>query len=374
MQICKRCVYNENIPKITFDAYGVCSYCHLHDSLNREYPTGAEGKETLEKIFDQIRKDGKGKPYDCVVGVSGGCDSSYLLYLAKSMGLRPLAAHFDNTWNSKIAVENIQALLSQLDVDLYTHVVSSKEYNDIFKSFFKASVPEIDTPADIGLATTHYLAAEKYNIKYILEGHSFRTEGISPPGWFYMDAKYIQGIQEKFGSMPIKTFPNLWFSRWICWMILRRIKKIRPLYFVDYSKQETKKFLSDNMGWQWYGGHHMENRTSYFANNYYLPLKFKLDLRYCEFSALIRTNQMSRDEALDQLSKPKEFDPGILEEIKKRLGFSDSEFEAIMALPPKSYRDYQTYKQMFETLRPFFWMLYKANMVPKSFYLKFACK
>lgn len=330
---CLRCVYDNHIPGIYFDDQGICNYCKQYEEMDRDYPTGNEGEQNLVALVKQIKKNGKGKAYDCVVGVSGGCDSSYLLVWAKQIGLRPLAVHFDNTWNSKIAVENIKVMLDHLNIDLYTHVVDNEEYCDLFKSFLKASVPEIDTPADIGLATTHYLAARKYKIKYILEGHSFRTEGISPPGWFYMDGQYINTIQKQFGRVKMKTFPNLNLWRWIKWMAIDGIRKVRPLYYMDYNKEKTKDYLSKNFGWKWYGGHHMENRSAYFTNNYYLPNKFKIDLRYCEYSALIRSGQLTREDARDLISKPKEFDVNILAEVKKRLNFSNEEFEKIMNSP-----------------------------------------
>lgn len=372
--ICSRCIYDNHIPYITFDSEGVCNYCHQSDQLEEEYPTGDEGWNKLKQIAKKIKHEGRKKPYDVVVGVSGGCDSSYLVYLAKELGLRPLAAHFDNTWNSKIAVENINNVLSSLNVDLFTHVVDNREYCDLLKSFLKASVPEIDNPSDIGLATTHYLACAKYGIKYIFEGHCFRTEGISPHGWFYMDAKYIESVQKQFGSYPIKTLPNLWLLRWLKWAVINRIKKIRPLYYIDHNKEKAKELLSKEFGWQWYGGHHMENRTAYFTNNYYLPEKFNIDLRYTEFAALVRSGQMTREEALTRIQEPKPFDTSILDEVKKRLDFTDEEFERIMNLPLKSYRDYKTYKQTFERFRWFFWVMYKMDMVPKSFYMKYTAK
>ena len=371
---CTRCIYDERIPYISFDVNGVCNYCRQCDQLDKEYPTGKEGWKKLCELAEKIKYAGRNKKYDVVVGVSGGCDSSYMVYLAKKLGLRPLAAHFDNTWNSKIAVENIHNVLEKLDVDLFTHVVDNQEYCDIFKSFLKASVPDVDTPCDIGLATTHYLAAQKYGIKYIFEGHSFRTEGISPHGWFYMDAKYIKTIQRQFGSHKLDTFPNLRMMRWLKWCIINKIKKIRPMYYVDHNKEKTKVFLSKEFGWQWYGGHHMENRTAYFVNNYYLPKKFNIDLRYSEFSALVRNGQMTQHEALEKIQEPKPFDTGILEEIKKRLGFTDEEFERIMDLPRKTYRDYKTYKTTFERMRWLFWVMYKMDLVPKSFYLKYTRK
>ncbi|MCR4336551.1 MAG: N-acetyl sugar amidotransferase [Candidatus Omnitrophica bacterium] len=372
--ICSRCIYDDHIPYISFDSEGVCNYCRQHEQLDQEYPTGEKGRAILEALAKKIKHEGRHLKYDVVVGVSGGTDSSYLLHLAKELGLRPLAAHFDNTWNSKIAVENIYNVLNKLNIDLYTHVVDAQEFCDLFKSFFKASVPDIDTPSDIGLATTHYLAARKYKIKYIFEGHSFRTEGISPHGWFYMDAKYIQTVQKQFGSHKIKTFPNLWLSSWLKWSVIDGIKKVRPLYYIDYHKDQVKDFLSRELNWKWYGGHHMENRTAYFTNNYYLPRKFKIDLRYSEFSALVRSGQMSREEALKLIQEPKPFNKDILEEIKKRLGFTDEEFDRIMNLPPKTYRDYKTYKETFEDFRWLFWIMYRLNLVPKSFYLKYTRK
>lgn len=375
MQVCTRCIYDERIPGIAFDEQGICNYCRQTEQFESEYPTGRAGRKILEELADKIKRDGRRHDYDVVVGVSGGCDSSYLLYLAKEeLGLRPLAVHFDNTWNSRIAVENIYRVTRKLKIDLYTHVVDNREYNDVFKSFFKASVPEIDTPADLGLAATHYLGARKYGLKYIFEGHSFRTEGISPPGWFYMDARYVATIQKKFGTRPIKTLPNLWLGRWLRWTILNGIKKIRPLYYLDYDKEDVKKFLSEEFDWQWYGGHHMENRTAYFTNNFYLPRKFGIDLRFCEFSALIRNGQMSREEALEKIAEPKPFDEDILVEIKKRLCFTDDQFERIMNAPRKTYRDYKTYKTLFERLRWFFWIMYKLELVPKSFYTKYTKK
>ena len=371
-QICQRCIYDTHIPYISFDEQGICNYCKQYEQMQLEYPTGKKGREVLERFVEQVKKDGKGRPYDVVIGVSGGCDSSYMLHLAKNeFGLRVLASHFDNTYNSRIAVENIDIVLDKLNIDLYTHVVDNEEYQRIFRSFFMASVPEIDTPTDISLASVHYMAAEKYGVKHIWEGHSFRTEGISPPGWFYMDAKYVQTIHRQFGDGKIDTLPVLWMSKWLKWMIVNKIKKFRPLYYLDYNKQQTKEFLAKEYGWQWYGGHHMENRSAYFANNYYLPKKFKIDLRFSEFSALVRSGQMTREEALIKIKEPKPFDPDILEEIKKRTGISDNEFEAIMNAKPLHFTNYKTYKKTFERLRPFFYILYQTGYVTKSFYTKY---
>ncbi len=216
LQECVRCIYDATIPRILFDADGVCCYCRQYEEMERDYPAGAAGRDILAATVAQMKQDGRGRQYDVVIGVSGGCDSSYMLHLAKKQyGLRVLAAHFDNTYNSRIAVENIQRILEALDIDLYTHVVDNEEYQRIYRSFFLASVPEIDTPTDIALAAVHYMAAAKHGVKWIWEGHSFRTEGISPPGWFYMDSKYVRTIHSKYGDGRIRTLPELTLPRWM---------------------------------------------------------------------------------------------------------------------------------------------------------------
>jgi N-acetyl sugar amidotransferase len=369
---CARCVFNSTIPGISFDSEGVCSYCRQYEILTHDYPTGPEGRAILQATVDRMKKDGRGRAYDVVIGVSGGCDSSYMLHFArKELGLRVLAAHFDNTYNSRIAVENIQRMLEALDIDLYTDVADNAEFQRVFRSFLISSVPEIDTPSDIALAAVHYRAAAKHRVKWIWEGHSFRTEGISPPGWFYMDSQYVRSIHSRYGDGRIKSLPELNLARWMKWMLLDKIRKFRPLYYLDYNKESTKRFLTEEYGWQWYGGHHMENRTAYFVNNYYLPRKFGIDLRYAEFSALIRSGQLSREEALAQLAEPKPFDEAILAEVKQRVGFSDAEWDAVMKAPLSHYTQHRTYKQTFERLRPFFFSLYKMGYVTRSFYEKY---
>jgi len=368
---CTRCLYDERIPDITFDSNGACSYCKIHDEMDKEYPTGAAGWEELKKLAVKIKRSGRNKKYDCVIGVSGGCDSSYLCYLAKEkLGLRPLAAHFDNTWNSKIAVNNIYTVLKKLDIDLYTYVMDNEEFNDMAKSFLNASVPEIDALTDIALATTLYMAADEHKIKYILQGHSFRTEGIVPLGWFYFDGKYISDIHKKFGTMKMDRYPNLWLGKWL-WWLMKGIKRVRPLYYIDYHKENTKKFLAEKFGWEWYGGHHMENRYTTFENIYLHPKKFNIDFRYVEFSALVRSGQMKKEDALKKLEKLPDCPENVVEEVKKRLGLDEKEFERIMNLPPKTAKDYKTYHPTFKRLKYLFWLLYKMDRVPKSFYVKY---
>lgn len=372
--ICTRCIYDNTVPNISFDATGVCNYCHQIESLDREYPTDVEGDRQLEQIIEAMKRDGVGKKYDAVIGVSGGCDSSYLVHVMHKAGLRLLAAHFDNTWNSTIATENIHNLLERLNIDLFTVVVDNKEYDDIYRSFLRAGVKDIECPTDIGLATTLYKAAEKFGIKYMIEGHSFRTEGIAPLGWVYMDGKYIESVQKQFGTYKIKTFPNLWLKDFLRWMVLARIKKVRPLYYMDYDKEAAKKLLAEKYDWQWYGGHHLENRFTAFYHSYFLPTRWGIDYRIAGYSAYCRNGWMTRDEALALMMESPYIEEDLIGYVKKRLGLSDVEFDQLMHLPKKTYQDYRTYKKTFERMRPFFWLMYKLNLVPKSFYIKFTAK
>lgn len=375
--ICSRCVYDEKVPGISFDSARVCNYCHIHDELSAEYPNGPVGEVRLAEIVDRIKKAGSGKPYDCVVGVSGGCDSSYMLYQMKELGLRPLAAHFDNTWNSTIATSNIRKVTEALDVDLYTYVVNNKEYDDLYRSFLKAGVIDVEAPTDIGLATTLFDAAAKHDVKYVIEGHSFRTEGVAPLGWIYMDARYIADVQKKHGTMPLDTFPNLWLHKQLKWMAVDRIRKIRPLYFMDYDKEAAKKFLTEEFGWEWYGGHHLENRFTAFWHRWLLPIRWDSDPRLLGYAALVRSEQMSREEAMTLLERAPYDDPEIVEIVqfvKKRLGFSDEEFEEIMTLPKSTWRDYANYRKTFRRIRPILWAGVKLDMFSKTFYLKYTAK
>lgn len=371
---CTRCLYSEVTPRITFDSQGVCNYCHIHDQLMHEYQ-GKSGKDKFNQIVSQIKHDGKNKPYDIIVGVSGGADSSYMIYLAKELGLRPLAVHFDNTWNSTIAVENIDNVLKALNIPLWTHVVDNFEYDDLYRAIMLAGVPDLETPTDLALAATLNIAAIKHDIKYVFEGHSFKTEGIAPLGWPYMDAKYLDSMHKQYGKLGrLKTYPYMWLSKQLKWMLWNRLKKIRPFWYLDYQKEETKKMLAEKFNWQWYGGHHLENRITNFYQTYFLARRFNRDSRLNGYSALVRSGQMDRSEGLASLASAPKCDPTIVDLVKKRLGFSDDEFIKVMTQPSRTFRDFKTYKPVFEKMRPFFYVMAKMNLVPMSFYLKYTKK
>ena len=372
VQICNRCIYDARVSGIVFDRQGVCNYCHQIDQLKQQYGTGTEiGEAMFQRIVSEIKSAGKGKRYDCVIGVSGGTDSSYMVYLSKQLGLRPLAVHYDNTWNSAIATVNIRKVLSALDVDLYTHVVDNKESDDIFRAFFLAGVAEIEAPTDLALAEVMYRAAWKYGVRYVLEGHSFITEGITPIGRNYFDGRYIKAIHRMYGRRPMRTYPLMTFNRFMFWSSIARIKKIRPFWYIDYSKEDARELLEKKFGWKYYGGHHLENRMTAFFHGIYAPQKFGADFRNNTLSALARMGKITREVAWAEYNIAPKVEDELLSYFKKRLEISDEEYERIMWQKPKSWYEYPTYKKRFERLRPLFAMLAKANLVPMSFYLKY---
>ncbi len=372
LHICSRCIYDERVPSIHFDGEGVCNYCRQVEMLIEQYGTGqAKGEGQFTAILNDIKRHGRGKKYDCIVGVSGGTDSSYLIYLAKEWGLRPLAVHYDNTWNSAIATMNIHRVLGGLNVDLYTHVVANKEADDIFRAFFLSGVAEIEAATDLGYAYLLRKVASRYSIKYILEGHSFVEEGITPLGRNYFDGRYIQSIHQQFGRRGIDTYPLMTFTRFLKSALFDRIKFIRPLWYLKYSKEDAKEFLSDKFGWAYYGGHHLENRMTAFYHSVYLPQKFGSDMRNNTLAARVRNGTLSREKAWKDYNTPPLIEDELVSYFKKRLDLSDEVYEKIMRAPPKNWTDYPTYKKRFERLRPMFYVLAKANLVPMSFYLKY---
>lgn len=372
VRICTRCIYDERVSGIEFDAAGVCSYCRQIDKLLDEYGTGhSSGERALDKMIEEIKRAGRNKKYDCVIGVSGGTDSSYMVYLAVKWGLRPLAVHYDNTWNTAIATQNIGKVLAALNVDLYTHVVDNKEADDIFRAFFFAGVAEIEAATDLALAETMYRAAFTHGVRYVFEGHSFLTEGITPVGRNYFDGRYVREIHKRFGARPLKTYPLMTFARFMWWSLGARIRKIRPFWYIKYSKEDARAFLERQFDWKYYGGHHLENRMTAFYHSVYLPQKFGTDLRNNPLAALVRTGKMSRAEAWELYNTPPVVEDELVSYFKRRLRLSDADYDRIMAEPPKAWHEYPTYKRRFETLRPLFHMLAKANLVPMSFYLKY---
>jgi hypothetical protein len=254
---------------------------------------------------------------------------------------------------------------------LYTHVCDNKESDDIFKSFFLAGVPEVGGPTDIALAEVLYRAASKFKIKYVLEGHSFVEEGVSPMGKAYVDGGYISSVHRQHGKLPMATFPNMTFLRFLYWTVFKRIRKVRPFWYINYSKSKAKEELQSSFGWQDYGGHHLENRMSAFAHSIYGPKKFGVDHRNLVLAANVRAGKITRSHALQEYAKAPYVEDGLLNYVLKRFDIDRTTFDAQIKSPPKFYTSYKTYKKRFEHLRPLFFLLAKANLVPMSFYLKY---
>jgi N-acetyl sugar amidotransferase len=371
-RICSRCVYDSSVSNISFDDKGVCNYCRQIEKLAEEYGTGkAKGEKDLHEIISQIQNHGKNKKYDCVIGVSGGTDSSYLLLKAKEWGLKPLAVHYDNTWNTAIATINISKVTSALNIDLMTYVVDNREVDDIKKSFLLAGVAEFDADTDIAFVQVIRSVAARYGIKYILEGHSFIAEGLTPVGANYLDGAYVASIHDRFGTLRRSTFPNLTFNQFMKWALLYRQKFIRPLWYIEYSKEQARAELTAKTGWQYYAGHHLENRASSFAHTFWLPYRFGIDYRNLTLSADVRRGHLLREDAIASYRQPVVYDKTLIAYVKKRLDISDDQWRRILDGPKRNWRDFRTYKKRFERLRPMFYVLAKSNIVPMSFYLKY---
>jgi N-acetyl sugar amidotransferase len=348
----KRCslgVWDNTVPGIIFDDKGISNYARIQQKLMETYPRGQLGIEEWSTIVQRVKKKGRNNKYDCIVGVSGGVDSSYLLYLLKEKyGLKPLAVTLDNGWNSEIAVKNIKLITDELSIDLETYVINYEEIKDLLRAYMRANLPWIDTPTDVAIKSVMYKIALREGIKFVFRGNDFRTEGKQPREWTYSDGKQLKYVHKKFGHLTrLKTYPYLPFWKIIYSGFIRGIKDIRPYYYLDYSKAEAKVFLEKKFGWQYYGGHHHENIFTKFAMSVWLPDKFSIDKRIINLSAQVMTGEISREEALNQLSKPslnEEIKDEMTKYVLKKLELSENEFAVIMKSDNKSYHDYPNYE------------------------------
>ncbi len=369
---CSRCVLDTSATDIFFDDEGVCNYCHIHDEMSRRHPLDTMTTD-LHRIVGQIKQAGRGKPHDCIVGVSGGRDSTYTLLLAKRLGLRPLAVHFDNGWNSDIAVSNIRKATNRLSVDLHTVVADWEEFKDLQRAFLLASVPDADIPTDYAIYSVLYETAAREGIQYILNGHSFRTEGTSPISWTYMDGRYFRDVHQKFGRGVVRSFRVLTMPRLLYYSFVRRIREVRLLEYVDYNKQKVDAELTRALGWQYYGGHHHENLFTRFFQSYLLPGKFGIDKRKTELSALVRSGQLTRSDAIAELeASPYEYDPAVVAYAVAKLDWRLADWATIYDRPVRSHGDFATYLPLIQRLRtPIRWAC-RLGVLPHILYLKYA--
>lgn len=360
---------DETVPELKINDKGWCQYCEIYDRLCINYPIGQKGQEKWNQILAAIKAT-KSK-YDCIVGISGGVDSTYTLLQAKKMGLNPLAVHCDTGWNTKIAVTNIKKACSILKVELVTLVIDWEEFRDLQRSFLRSSTPDADIPADIAILATLFRVASKYKIKYILNGHSFRTEFMNPIGWTYYDGKYIKNIQKQFGEKKLKKFPNFTIIEYVKHVIIKRTKIIQFLNYFDYSKEQAKEILITELDWKDTGGHHHENSFTHFFQSYYLPTKFGIDKRKVKLSADVLSGRITRHQGIDELKITYPVDMQVVDYAIKKLQLSPDEFNSIMNEKPKSFLDYKTNANFISRVWWGIDFLYKIGIIQDLVYHKY---
>jgi len=350
-QICTNCIMDTTDSSIIFDEKGICDYClNYYENILPNWHPNEQGEKELAPVIEKIKKEGKNKDHDCIIGMSGGVDSSYVTYIAKEkFGLRPLVFHVDAGWNSQQAVNNIEKLVDGLGLDLHTEVINWEEMKDLQLAFFKAQVPHIDTPQDHAFFAGLYNFAAKQGVKYILTGANYSTECVREPlEWHYhaSDLVQLKDIHKKFGKHPLKTFPLAdIFTYKLYYRYIKGVKVVKPLNYVPYIKEQAMQELIDKFGWQKYAHKHYESRFTRFYEGYWLPTKFGYDKRRAHFSSLILTKQMTRDEALTKIAE-KAYDEQTIsqdfEYIANKLGITVNELGDIMNGPNKTYRDYKS--------------------------------
>jgi N-acetyl sugar amidotransferase len=354
-RVCTRCVMSTTDPDISFDAEGRCNHCtdYFERMASLTYQPETSDRE-LATIVERIKAAGRGREYDCVMGMSGGIDSSYAVFVAKSLGLRPLAVHMDNGWDSDTAARNIKNVARTLGVDYQSVVLDWEEFRDLQLAFLRASVPEIETPTDVAIpAALHRVAAEN-GVKFILMGGNYVTEGILPRAWHYdaKDVRFLKAVHRRFGSGRLRTFPTFGFVKETYYKFFKGIRLVYVLNHVPYSKADAMNKLEE-LGWEYYGGKHYESTITGFVQSYLLPVKFQIDYRRATLSSQICAGEISREEALEILKKPP-FDATQAGQEKlyvaKKFGISAEEIDGILAAPPKTHRDYPNNERLLEAI------------------------
>lgn len=345
IQICTNCVMDSHDDKlITFDSKGVCCHCQKY---YKEEPLfvfkGKEGELKLAETIEKIKEDGKGKQYDVIMGLSGGVDSTYLALKCKEWGIRPLAVHFDNGWNSELAVKNIENIVRKLSLDLYTYVINWEEFRDLQIAYFKASVIDIEVPTDHAIFAAMYKLAGQNNIKYVMSGNNFVTESFLPESWIHnkFDEVNIKNIHKKYGTIPLTTFPFMDSKVRRYYIDIKGIKRVTPLNYLPYDKAKVKKEIQEKLDWKDYGGKHYESIFTRFYQGYILPTKFGVDKRKAHLSNLICSKQITKTEALEELKKPCYDNDQMLEDkefVLKKLGFTEEYFDELMKMPPQDWK------------------------------------
>jgi N-acetyl sugar amidotransferase len=355
-RVCTRCVMSTTDPDITFDAEGRCNHCtdYLERIANLTYRPGASERE-LEAVVERIKAKGRKKEFDCVVGISGGVDSCYAAYVVKSLGLRPLAVHMDNGWDSDTASKNIKNVARTLGIEYQSVVLDWEEFRDLQLAFLRASVPEIETPTDIAIPAALHSVAAEHGVRFIIMGGNYATEGILPRAWHYnaKDVRFLKAVHRQFGGRKLATFPSFGFVKESYYKFVKGIRLVYLLNHVPYSKDEAMQKLQDDLGWEYYGGKHYESKITGFVQSYILPVKFRIDYRRATLSSQICAGGITREEALEILKTPP-FDAARAQEEKayvaKKFGITVEEMDAILAAPPRTHRDYPNSERLLEMM------------------------
>jgi N-acetyl sugar amidotransferase len=356
LRTCVRCIMDTSDPDIVFDEAGVCNHCRRAETLlPTVHFTPEQSEARLRAIAERIKAASRGR-YDSLIGLSGGVDSSYVAYVAHRLGLRPLAVHFDNGWNSEIAVANIEKIVRKCGFDLITYVIDWREFRDLQRAFLRASVIDVEMLTDHAIIAAMYKIAAQHDIKFILSGTNYATEHGMPRSWLWnkQDLRNIRAIHRRYGELKLKSFPMMSTARYVFNRFIRDYRYVELLNNLNYSKTEAIVTLEREFGWTYYGGKHYESVFTKFYQAYILPAKFGVDKRKVHFSDLLRNGEITRDEALEEMNKPL-YRPDELEQEKQyvieKLGFSESEFDAIMKTPPRSHRDFPSDEWLVNIMR-----------------------
>ena len=347
-RMCVRCIMDTRAHReIRFDEQGLCHHCRRYDELiASRVLRGDAARTALAAWVARLKEAGRGHEYDCIIGVSGGVDSTYVAYLVKDLGLRALAVHFDNGWNSELAVKNIERVLDTLGVDLFTYVVNWDEFRDLQTAFLRASTPDGEIPSDHAINALLWGEAARRGIKYVVSGMNFATESISVPEWSYghSDWRYIKDVHRRFGTVPLETYPHFSLPSLAYMNVVRGIRTVSILNYVDYDKVRAMKLLEEKLGWQYYGGKHHESIYTRFYQGYVLPRKFGVDKRYGHLSDLINAGQITKEQALIEIQQPpyaEDLQRRDRSYVCKKMGLSEAQFDEMMSAEVKSFRDYR---------------------------------
>jgi N-acetyl sugar amidotransferase len=377
-QRCTRCISDSTCPGITFDVNGICNFCQLHDKWDKMYPNDERGQLIWGYSLNEIKKSGKGKKYDCIVGISGGRDSTYVLHLVvKKYGLRPLAVHFNDGFDNPIGGENMINITKKLGVELRTITSDWREAKDLKISFLKASVPELNQGTDVGIAAACFGVAHKEKVNHIIYGQSFRTEGIKPISWAYMVGDYMNDVQKKYGNVKLRPWKadnpsyHLGWKELFYYSIVKGIKVHSPLYYEQYIRTEAEDIIKSEYNWVYPGAHYYDD-LYWSLITYVHRVKFNIDFRLNAYSALIRDGQMDREWAIKAVKDPYIMeDPRIIDLCLKRLAVSREQFDEWVALPAKTFRDYNTGYNTMQLMRPLIKLITKLGFMPEIVYDKY---